>query len=958
MSSNGWVRRLYERFRAAGPRHGARRRAERKSFRLGLELLEDRTLPASLTIIPTFDSTITNDPNAAAIEKTINSTIAYYESTFSNPITVTIDYVEAPGSGNLGVNGTTLYSIPYATFRSALAAEPQTPDVTMALANLPAQANNPVDNTGNLLINTADIKALGIPGSFPPNQTNGFDGIITIDTAQTTPGSPGSNLNYTLFATVEHETDEVLGLGSALPNAGGTPTTPPRPEDLYRYSGMNPGTRSYTTTGDDAFFSLNGTTDLAQFNQNMGTTQMGDYGDWWSNNGGGNPPGGTPPPRVQDAFGYPNTSPTLATDAGQVELRALNVIGYEYAGTHFQVSAPAAVDKGLPFSITVSAVDQFGNVDPNYTGTVHFTSTDPSGVLPANYTFTTADAGTHTFTNGVTLQTLGNQTITATDTVISTFTGNATVDVVTALPASQFRVSAPATVLAGAPFNLTVTALDPLGNVVTNYTGTVHFTSTDPSGTLPANYTFTTADAGVHTFTNGATLRTLGSQTITATDTVTSTIMGSTSVTVTQVAAFVVSAPATVSAGVPFSVTVTAVDQSGNAVNGYTGTVHFTSTDPSGTLPANYTFTTADAGVHTFTNGVTLVTLGSQTITATDTADTTITGSTDVTVNPATPPHENVTYYVTAAGAGGAPEVKVYNAANNQLVFDFMAFNPNFTGGIRVATADVNGDGYPDIIAVPGPGGGPEVRVFSGLNGSVLMDFLAFTPKLATGLFVAGGNVSGEATGDIVVAPALGGGPEVRVFDGATGKLIRDFMAFNVKFGGGVRVATGDISGQGTADIVAAAGPTGGPQVNVYDGPTGALIESFMAYSPTFSGGVNVSTGNFNGQTDIITGQDSGGDNNVSVFNGTNGQSILQFAAPPQGFVVGANGIPQPPGSTGIRVSGLDHNGTQNDDILVSYGEGVNAVVNIYSFATGERIDYFFPFNPLFRGGVFIGSGH
>ena len=101
--------------------------------------------------------------------------------------------------------------------------------------------------------------------------------------------------------------------------------------DLFRYDHL--GNRTHHTLGpDDAFFSLDGTTDLVQFNQSL---NGGDYGDWWSGNGLGNgpcsnPPGSTPA-RVQDAFACPFTTPDIATDAGTPELIALDAIGYNLA---------------------------------------------------------------------------------------------------------------------------------------------------------------------------------------------------------------------------------------------------------------------------------------------------------------------------------------------------------------------------------------------------------------------------------------------------------------------------------------------------------------------------------------------------------------------------------------------------------------------------------------------------
>src|SRR5205085_1982790 len=141
--------------------------------------------------------------------------------------------------------------------------------------------------------------------------------------------------------------------------------------------------------------------------------------------------------------------------------------------------------------------------------------------------------------------------------------------------------------------------------------------STDGISSLPAD---STLSAGTGTF--SATLRTAGSQTITATDTVDSAITGTSNgiaVSAASATHFAVSAPATATAAVPFSFTVTAEDAFGNTDTAYAGTVHFTSSDGASTLPANSTLT---AGTGTFS--ATLATLGAQTITATDTVDSSI----------------------------------------------------------------------------------------------------------------------------------------------------------------------------------------------------------------------------------------------------------------------------------------------------------------------------------------------
>src|SRR5690606_31049503 len=102
--------------------------------------------------------------------------------------------------------------------------------------------------------------------------------------------------------------------------------------------------------------------------------------------------------------------------------------------------------------------------------------------------------------------------------------------------------------------------------------------------------------------------------------------------------------------------------------------------------------------------------------------------------------------------------------------------------------------------------GGPHVRVIDGKTGAPLMDFFAFEGTLTTGLFVAAGDVNFDGRADIFVGTdGPGGQPRARVFDGATGALIRQSV-LPASFNGGVRVAAGDINGDGRSDLIAAAG--------------------------------------------------------------------------------------------------------------------------------------------------------
>lgn len=175
-------------------------------------------------------------------------------------------------------------------------------------------------------------------------------------------------------------------------------------------------------------------------------------------------------------------------------------------------------------------------------------------------------------------------------------------------------VSFPSPVTAGTAFSVTVTVKDNSGNTITDYTGTVHFTSS-ALGILPPDYTFTGAgvgnDNGVHTF--SVTLNTAGGQSLTVTAPDAARVRP---ITVNPGVAthLAISGPTSIKANTTFSITVTAYDAYGNVATGYRGTVHFSSTDGGATLPANYTFTASDNGVHNFT-GLKMKNKGTQTIT-------------------------------------------------------------------------------------------------------------------------------------------------------------------------------------------------------------------------------------------------------------------------------------------------------------------------------------------------------
>jgi hypothetical protein len=319
-------------------------------------------------------------------------------------------------------------------------------------------------------------------------------------------------------------------------------------------------------------------------------------------------------------------------DAEDVFQATFLILARKAASTRWQPSVAGTAD-----TFTITAQDAFSNTATGYTGTVHFTSSDAQATVPADYTFTGADAGVHTFS--ATLVSAGTQSVTATDTVTSSITGTESSLVITPAPASRFTVAGfPTSVVAGTAGNFIVTAFDAYGNTATNYTGTVQFSSSDtnPAHVLSGPYTFTSGDAGTHTF--SATLVQAGTQSFTATDAVNSSVTGSqtgiviTPAVVTHFRVYGFVNPTL--SGAAHDFIVQAKDAYGNVVPGYTGTVVFTGSDSQATLPGLYPFSSADGGTHTFS--ATLFTVGTQSITVTDTGSNSITGvQTGIVVNAA-----------------------------------------------------------------------------------------------------------------------------------------------------------------------------------------------------------------------------------------------------------------------------------------------------------------------------------
>ncbi|MBL8866482.1 MAG: DUF4394 domain-containing protein, partial [Planctomycetia bacterium] len=314
-----------------------------------------------------------------------------------------------------------------------------------------------------------------------------------------------------------------------------------------------------------------------------------------------------------------------------------------------------------------------------------------------------------------------------------------------------------------------------------------------------------------------------------------------------------------------------------------------------------------------------------------------------------------------AIGSDGVPPVvRVVDANGNQV--SSTALSAAFNGGVRVASGDVDGDGIEDVVVGSGPGGASLVRVLSGKDGSELFSIAPFEASFTGGVFVSTGDLNGDGKADIVISPDVGGGPRVRIFDGATFTQIADFFGIDdPNFRGGARTAIGDVNGDGTGDLVVAAGRDGGPRVSAIDGTTlkttrAVLFNDFFAFEQTLRDGVFVAVGDVNGDgfADIVASGGPSGGPRVTVFDA---QTLITSKGatlnPLANFFAG-----DPNSRTGVRVAVKDIDGDNladirtvvggSDAIRTYLGKNLSPTVTDPQFIGMDGL-------PDFNGGVFVG---
>jgi hypothetical protein len=315
------------------------------------------------------------------------------------------------------------------------------------------------------------------------------------------------------------------------------------------------------------------------------------------------------------------------------------------------------------------------------------------------------------------------------------------------------------------------------------------------------------------------------------------------------------------------------------------------------------------------------------------------------------------------ADAGGAAAVELLDAATGRVAASVPS-GDTLPVGARVATADVNGDGVSDLIIGTGPGTVARVRVVDGRTQQDLFSLQPFD-GFDGGVYVAAGDVTGDGRADVVITPDVGGGPRVKVLSGRDFTTVADFMGIgDPNFRGGVRPAVGDVNGDRVADIVVSAGFGGGPRVAGFDGrglrPDGSgprLFADFFAFSDSLRNGAFVALGDVDGdgKADLIAGAGPDGGPRVTVYGGA--QLLANGQTPLADFFAG-----NPSNRGGIRVAAEDLDGDGRADLVVGSGpaaDGTGSRVTAYPARTlagnGPPAAFAVDAFPGYAGGVFVG---
>ncbi len=281
---------------------------------------------------------------------------------------------------------------------------------------------------------------------------------------------------------------------------------------------------------------------------------------------------------------------------------------------------------------------------------------------------------------------------------------------------------------------------------------------------------------------------------------------------------------------------------------------------------------------------------------------------------------------------------------DGKIIKSFLAYDKQFNGGVNIASGDVNGDGKKEIITAAGIGGGPHIKIFN-LNGELIGQWFAFNNNFRGGVKVASADVNSDGLDEIIAAQGTNGDSEIKVFN-KQGVLLSSFYAYDNKFKGGLNLSAGDIDGDGQAEIATGLGAGKIPEVRIFKSG-GVKQGQFLAYPKTFRGGVRVVIANIKGGTQqnrsqIITAPEGGGGPHIKFFD-EKGGLLSHF------FAFNSNL------RSGVNLAKADVDSDGLDEIIAAAGPGGAPHIRTFK-ANGQIIGSFYAYEESFSGGVNVGS--
>jgi hypothetical protein len=277
---------------------------------------------------------------------------------------------------------------------------------------------------------------------------------------------------------------------------------------------------------------------------------------------------------------------------------------------------------------------------------------------------------------------------------------------------------------------------------------------------------------------------------------------------------------------------------------------------------------------------------------------------------------EKVSILAVGADEGMDPRVVIYGDDKGTVVQSFYAYSRLLhKSGVRVAVADLNGDGLPELVTINGGRGHARIKVFDGRDTVPLLVVDGFDQKVTEwGYFVAAADLTRDGRALVAIAPDAGGPPAVEVYDLAAGKLLGTVHPFPRNFDGGVRLAWGDVNGDGVPDLITASGPGKiASAVRVYDGANFTrVLGEFLGVDEKYTGGLWVAAADLtkNNRAEIVVGLDAGHRPLVRVFDGSKGKFVAEFEPFPNTF------------RGGVRVAVGDPDDKERLKIICSPGPG------------------------------------